>query len=315
MTSHPPSTVSVFPLDLEREIFELSARSRPSTIPTLMLVAWRVKTWVEPLLYGTILLPTRPNDSDTKVGGIPIHDWEAVIDLIQTRPEFLAQSVRGLLLCHRQGVKHQESIELILRACSNVENLWIGSAILAHLLPVLERLPLTHLYCYISDIFGSQQDAHFTHPLFAQITHLELFDTSDYPEDDTFLPEVWSHIVLIPNLTHLAFNDVIFLPLCLTVLQSCHSMCVVVVLLPGGLENEDDDLVSELTKDPRFITMACIFYVKDWQMGRHSGVDYWARAEDLVAKRKCGEINPLQHHLTDETKLITDISTVVGSQM
>ncbi|KAJ7622098.1 hypothetical protein FB45DRAFT_121814 [Roridomyces roridus] len=43
----PPS----LPPELERDLFELAAYTRPRSIPKLMLVAWRVKAWVEPLLY------------------------------------------------------------------------------------------------------------------------------------------------------------------------------------------------------------------------------------------------------------------------
>jgi hypothetical protein len=37
--------VPVLPIELERQIFEICASSRPVLIPKLMLVAWRVKQW------------------------------------------------------------------------------------------------------------------------------------------------------------------------------------------------------------------------------------------------------------------------------
>ncbi|KAJ7830725.1 hypothetical protein B0H14DRAFT_2593136 [Mycena olivaceomarginata] len=40
---------------LERTIFKVAALARPTTIPILMLVAGRVKYWVEPLLYRIII--------------------------------------------------------------------------------------------------------------------------------------------------------------------------------------------------------------------------------------------------------------------
>ncbi|KAJ7121829.1 hypothetical protein C8R43DRAFT_1136349 [Mycena crocata] len=46
----------VLPVELEREIFEIAAHSRPRSVPTLVLVASRVKVWVEPFLYRTIFL-------------------------------------------------------------------------------------------------------------------------------------------------------------------------------------------------------------------------------------------------------------------
>ncbi|KAJ7136390.1 hypothetical protein C8R43DRAFT_1203406 [Mycena crocata] len=284
VTSYSTLTTPLFPAELEREIFELAAQRRPCSIPALMLVAWRVNAWVEPLLYRTIALRKDPNNSRGKVGGIPIHRREAIMDLIQTRPAFLARSVRNLLLAYFPGFDDGP----IISACPHVENVWTGSDNLHALLPILERLPLKHLYCSISKLFGSQRNIQFTHPIFAQITHLELFDTFHSHIED-FLPEVWCNLALIPNLTHLAFDNVIFLPICLTVLQACSSLRVLLTLLEGTLRDQKE-LISALAKDPRFVKTDCSFYMKDWQMGRHVGVDYWSRAEEFVAKRKSGKI-------------------------
>jgi hypothetical protein len=51
-TTPNPSRPFGFPLDLERHIFEMAALSRPAGIPTLMLVAWRVKSWQVCCLTG-----------------------------------------------------------------------------------------------------------------------------------------------------------------------------------------------------------------------------------------------------------------------
>ncbi|KAJ7813792.1 hypothetical protein B0H14DRAFT_2522595, partial [Mycena olivaceomarginata] len=42
------------PLDLEREIFEITARLYPHTIPQLLRVARRILAWIEPLLYTRV---------------------------------------------------------------------------------------------------------------------------------------------------------------------------------------------------------------------------------------------------------------------
>ncbi|KAJ6472876.1 hypothetical protein C8R47DRAFT_1145659 [Mycena vitilis] len=46
----------VFPLDLERDIFEFTALKYPSTIPHLLRVCRRVLAWVEPILYRVLRL-------------------------------------------------------------------------------------------------------------------------------------------------------------------------------------------------------------------------------------------------------------------
>ncbi|KAJ7136381.1 hypothetical protein C8R43DRAFT_1239019 [Mycena crocata] len=270
-----------------------------------MLVAWRVKRWVEPLLYRTVTLPSDSHrgDREDKVKGIPIHHREVITDLIQTRPpEFLGQSVRNLLMCYRRGVDNRP----ILSACHNIENLWIASDNLHDLLPILQGLPLTHLHCDLSKLFGSKEKIHFTHPVFSQITHLECFDDPpDLPD-----PERWSNIALIPNLTHLSFVNMDFLSVCHTLLQSCKSLRVVLVLPEDDSYDgvwDDNAFFEEVSKDPRFLIMECTHYAKDWQMGSHVGVDYWSRAENFIAKRRSEEVDPLQYYLEDESKLIAGI--------
>jgi hypothetical protein len=46
MSAPEPKVHPALPADLERAIFEIAAHARPVSIPTFMLVAWRVKTWL-----------------------------------------------------------------------------------------------------------------------------------------------------------------------------------------------------------------------------------------------------------------------------
>lgn len=48
------SPAPILPFDVEHTIFEMCARSRPTSIPTFMLVAWRVKEWYEIKLLPAI---------------------------------------------------------------------------------------------------------------------------------------------------------------------------------------------------------------------------------------------------------------------
>ncbi|KAJ6571193.1 hypothetical protein B0H19DRAFT_1372372 [Mycena capillaripes] len=51
--------------ELEREIFEIAAVSRPMSISTLMLIAGRISDWVEPPLYRVVIITESPRDSVT----------------------------------------------------------------------------------------------------------------------------------------------------------------------------------------------------------------------------------------------------------
>ncbi|TFK58527.1 hypothetical protein BDN72DRAFT_906654 [Pluteus cervinus] len=50
-----PSTPRL-PVELERAIFEDAAQGSRDSIPTLMLLANRVKEWLEPLLYSIVVI-------------------------------------------------------------------------------------------------------------------------------------------------------------------------------------------------------------------------------------------------------------------
>ncbi|KAJ7816012.1 hypothetical protein B0H13DRAFT_2293217 [Mycena leptocephala] len=219
-------------IDLEREVFEISALSRPKSIPTLMLVAWRVKTWVEPLLYRTIVVwrSARFAPTPAPIEGHPTFYRRTLIPIIKSKPtSFFRDSVRHLLI-------HQ------------------------------------------------------------------------IPEDDTEGQsilndlELWCGLALIPNLTHLAFNGLNFLPVWPTLLENCPLLQLLICFWDG-----DDGLIivaadkdgDKVRRDPRFVLTRCEEFEKDWQLGAHTGADYWVRAEAFAAKRRSGEIAALDCELKE----------------
>jgi len=154
---------------------------------------------------------------------------------------------------------------------------------------VIEDLPLKQLYCTAEDVFGPLPQIDFTHRVFATITHFEVFD-------DAIEREIWSGLALLPSLTHLCFNYDGPVDVWLDLLATCKSLRVLVVL--------DRSLAhSELAKDPRFVAMGCALETKDWRMGAHTGIDYWSRAEDFIAKRRSGELDPLQYTIEEDASM------------
>ncbi|KAJ7879703.1 hypothetical protein B0H13DRAFT_1571256, partial [Mycena leptocephala] len=62
----------LLPPELERIIFELAAFVNPASMPSLLLVAPRVKIWIEPLLYETLII-TPNNASHHTPRGLFVH--------------------------------------------------------------------------------------------------------------------------------------------------------------------------------------------------------------------------------------------------
>ncbi|KAF7310317.1 Peptidylprolyl isomerase [Mycena indigotica] len=109
------------PIDLERHIFMLAAAADPLSTYTLMQVAWRVKEWVEPVLYRSVIIDAPDCSSPPALLTISRHDV----------PQFLTsdghhlEATQNLLLCpvRLSGIE----IMNVLRACTNVQDLTITS--------------------------------------------------------------------------------------------------------------------------------------------------------------------------------------------
>ncbi|KAJ6574343.1 hypothetical protein B0H19DRAFT_1124268 [Mycena capillaripes] len=213
-SSIPPA----LPHELERHIFEISAHSRPLSIPTLILVAWRVKIWVEPLLYRTIVWSRTGLDCNR----LPIARGNTILKAIKSKPSaFIQDNVHHLMLDGGGNARIA-----LLTACRAVKNLWVGAGDTLHdLFPLAEDLLLMRISCHLGWLFGGFAPIDFTHRLFARITHLELVDYA-YPVD----PRIWGNLTLVPHLTHLSFWEPVFVSFFPTFLRTCHSLRVLVVL-------------------------------------------------------------------------------------
>ncbi|KAJ7670082.1 hypothetical protein DFH06DRAFT_1293976 [Mycena polygramma] len=275
------------PSDLEYLIFEVAALLWPRSIPKFMLVAWRVKIWLEPLLYRTIIVLDEPSELEecNKVGTHPLAIESSVfVSVLRTKPpSFFGNSVRQLHLGTTCLDKTDEAD--VLSACSNVENLWLAAR--SQVTVAALNMPLKRIHCTLDALFGNGA-IDFTHRMFASIAHLEIFNAPAAID-----VEVWSALASVPHLTHLAFNDDDYLPMCLILLRTWTSLRVLAFLL----SRVDLAKAPKLVEDRRFVVMPCEEFLADWIMGAYTGNDYWSRAEDFVAKRKSGEIDPLKYYI------------------
>ncbi|KAJ7656823.1 hypothetical protein DFH06DRAFT_1198679 [Mycena polygramma] len=258
------SLTPYLPLELERHIFELCALSRPVGIPILMLVAWRVKKWVEPLLYRCLTVGYTQS-----MKGYPF---------LACRP-FLDNAIRYL--------------RTVLSVCTGVENLSLACdsddfAAYEILEAVAPALPLRHLYADPRTLFSVLPSKN---TLFSRITHLEVTSLSD---------GICEELPLLLQLTHLAFDDDDF-SACLALLKACQQLRVLVALSAPGQHYPG---LAALVQDMRFVTMTRSSFLKDWQMGVHAGIDYWTQAEDFIARRRSGEIDALQYNIPGDDSLL-----------
>ncbi|KAJ7203638.1 hypothetical protein GGX14DRAFT_523467 [Mycena pura] len=177
---------------------------------------------------------------------------------IQSLPtSVLRDSVRHLLLHYIPKTVSQS----ILSASSAVEDLWIMPVTSTNhlLLPFIGVLPLKRLSCNLKELFAHKAQIDFGHPLFSRLTHLELFDQR---ATDAYLD-----LTLIPHLTHLSFSIPWFLGISLTLLKTCKSLHILVlVMVKPGYYSEmaaKHEALGQLSEDPRFVQMFCPQFVDD----------------------------------------------------
>ncbi|KAF7304494.1 hypothetical protein HMN09_00851800 [Mycena chlorophos] len=189
----------ILPLELEHRIFYAAAYSAPYEALNLMLVAWRVKQWVEPLLYRNLVIGGRLASSSQAIPLFYPDPASARWQMLQSKPtDFLSTAVENLmLLCVKEP-----SFSRIPALLSGVRNLVVLTVEPVHgALDAFRRLE--RLDCnYFGHLFdcGSQTNVRIAeNPTLAWLTHLEMGTESAL---ENFA--VWSEILRLPSLTHLA---------------------------------------------------------------------------------------------------------------
>ncbi|KAF8657828.1 hypothetical protein AX16_002144 [Volvariella volvacea WC 439] len=246
-----------FPPEIEQYVFEVAARRSKRQIPSLMLVARRVKGWVEPILYQVVIKgPESAFKSDLR------------------RRRTLGRHVRSLCLLHEEYIDH-------LTFCPNIQNLalWFTPSQPTQAIhTLLSMLTLRRLSVYFHTLYPQFKTKHpdFKHRMFAHITHLEILDSDeDWP--DSLVLESLAHM---PSLTHLAFDGERSQELCQRIFRRCNRLQVLVVL---GIRS--DMARSLVLGDPRVVLGASDVWIEDWERGALGGKDFWKRSEsELIAR-------------------------------
>jgi len=269
------------PYELEREVFELTARAHPKCAPQLALVASYVQTWVEAVIYETIVL------------GAASHKQDLFWRTFSSRaPTFFSKNVRALHLA--TGAKREQALR-ILSVCANLSSLTCWADPLAAreefcalLSPNLRRLSINASILWSRTGLTTFPD--LTHPIFARLTHLEVVNPPSWFD--------WAPLLegTLPNLTHLAFGD----------LHAVHVPSMVDFFVDAlacdapRLEmliavSQDEHLLSALRKeitDARLLCRPSYHHpfgpAEYWDGVARSEVQFWRRTEPVVDRGSFG---------------------------
>ncbi|KAJ7724766.1 hypothetical protein B0H16DRAFT_1333252 [Mycena metata] len=266
-----------FPLDLERSIFEIATFDDPSTIPNLMLVAWRVKAWIEPQLYHMVS-STHPRSAHLPVA--PFHILSRDLD-------YKCPSVfRGVKHLFLYTSKDTLNVDTVLAACASLTDLFLYIPLRGNI-PTLASMPsLRRLVIQPRTFLAFDRD----HPIFRTLTHLELLEISASAEAE----EACTKLRLMPKLTHLALNSIeIYHALSPSLEAFDHLRCIVLLSSEERREMGVDEVPAPLAEDERFVwigQMQTDSYA-DWLRSAHTGETYWAVADTFIAARRAGKID------------------------
>jgi len=185
--------------------------------------------------------------------------------------------VRHILLQNRSS----QEIGDILKCCPNAHNLalWIIHGPCAHLIPILEGLPLRRFSfdpSYFFENYAHDFSVPFDKPLFHNLTHLEIINaTSAWSK--------WKQLARLPRLTHLALAGVVNQELINHVLAECRTLELIIVFYLSTFCLDGEIVFPQ--KDPRIVFLKSVTdHLNHWEAGARGEEDFWITGEKYKEK-------------------------------
>ncbi|KAJ7652200.1 hypothetical protein DFH06DRAFT_1331415 [Mycena polygramma] len=286
------------PRELEREIFRLAAVSDRKSVLHLVLVAHRVKIWVEGLLYQTLVVvgPDEPESSafsasdDGPGPSFPAICVSDLLAMIASRPRGFFQSAVEQI-CFELDDVEPANAHIILSACSGVTQVFVRGSRCAsetYLGPLTALRNLTHLQARAHYLLNIAFD--LPPGVFQNITHLELVDRWVRNSPTGLLrgalsTAVLAKVLLIPRLTHIAFELTTFRRYEL-LFREARLQCIMAVAHGLGPETALRDSCI-----PKGDDRALVCFRRGLPPGVGLGIDYWGMADDFIAGKRSGAID------------------------
>ncbi|KAF7312761.1 hypothetical protein MIND_00291200 [Mycena indigotica] len=283
-----------FPRELERAILEAAADSDSNFIPTLLLVAHRAHVWLEPLLYRQVHISMNCRWKRAQ---------DAFFRIATTRPpSFLAKSVRVMTLEFHDGttVATQDLLDRVYPAlllCTGVQEVAVNGSeemkIGPTLLPLLSAMPLRRLGVFFEDLMPHPipMEGHAT--AFSALTHLDVYDNEEQNIHSRDLSRIIPFLAALPNLTHLAVNILLDLPVVKRILDGCSRLQILAFLIPAldyELSTFMDGVqrIAESSGDPRIFGTT----YKSWtEVFSTTQFSFWRAIDILVDQKRNGLVD------------------------
>ncbi|KAJ7184921.1 hypothetical protein C8R46DRAFT_1065469, partial [Mycena filopes] len=290
-STHPTSHGGpMLPPELERVVFEIAA-SNLGDIFNMMLVAWRVREWVESYLYRVV--SNTPLESE--MFATPFNVYTIPID--QKPVGFWSKSVKSVFF--EPEPTPEANITRLLTACKGITRLFSHLSLHKHLGQLGALHDLRRLNIELTGLFRINSLIDLAHPLFRNITHLEVLCI---PELET-APALFAGLSLVPKLEHLAFNDTSLYEAMLPFWTSFTHLRSIVLLRPESVRKDKPvNFPPALAADDRFVLIGQTDYSADWFRGANGGEDFWYVADAFIKARRAGLVDRTRSSICDTDK-------------
>ncbi|KAJ7658689.1 hypothetical protein DFH06DRAFT_442254 [Mycena polygramma] len=295
-TSAPAEITPALPEDVERLILEWAALARLGSIPTLMLVAHRVRAWVEPLLYRELVIDDHvyqdPNyecgsgRSDERYFYFPTFSQSRIKALIALKTIGFFRTAFRTVRLHSPIAN--ANVAPLFTAMSEITNLVLDFNGKPEYLPAMAQMPqLRRLKTALKPLFGwDVGQTPFGHPVFRQLTHLYVCDcwaSLDFAQDQ------WENLGEAPALTHLALDKMPTGKHMLDILAVHPLQCIVIWLYRDQPASHTNDVrVVQLRHHDAWSSKRRYDGPGDGDPHRY---DEWRLAEMFIAAKNNGTIS------------------------
>nr|GAT57025.1 predicted protein [Mycena chlorophos] len=281
--------VQRLPTELERIIFEEAATCHSSSILKLIRVARRVRVWIEPFLYRTLITDNTPR-------GLALQRT-----IYTKRPGFFREHTRQLYLTGAgkwcESYVRDLLLELLSKGGTGVSSLAVSGIWTTPQQKLLQNLAGVRRWSgFLYSLFGHEMiyddlSTHFAScACFALVTHMDIFDT--FGDEDA--SSLCTALSTLPKLTHLCFTDAT--PLVLkTVAEQCPELKVL-VYMPSRINDArlmaDHPPAPFATLEPRFAVNVLVSrrFWRDWEFNSDPHTSgFWAAAEAFVDRKRRGD--------------------------
>ncbi|KAF8899529.1 hypothetical protein CPB84DRAFT_1780541 [Gymnopilus junonius] len=290
-TLHP--VLPTLPPELQCKIFEITASFSPKYALCLMLVARKVKEWIEPFLYHSIVFSRSFENYPPIYKGRD--QWKA------TRAPLFDKATPHARHVLIESSRLDKSAE-ILQHAPNVESLALWSLPLIiesqrPLLPIIQSLTkLTRISASPYQLMKTKGVSFvFDHAAFVNLTHFGILCM----EEDICEWAAWAELALLPKLTHLSvdYSNPNFVE---DVLSGCTGLKLFVVfyedrrkVLDRAAEREEEGVRHPrhpdvgVMLDKRVVQIPEIHdhWVEEWERNVRGQESFWKRAERIQRMR------------------------------